>query len=420
MLWLGDRTLFQNTQQALSMAQVALEKGNLAISEAICREILDRDSRNIAALNILGLIAIRIGRNADAVTLFKASRRAEPNEIAEHYLNSLKAQQKRQIVARDKRYLVIKSWGFGFWSDVSQVLGGLLLAEITQREPVVHWGANSLYRDEGIPEAFARFFEPVSSTTIDSLVGMEADFFPAKWKGQDLKREDFNKWRGEGSRVAPLYFLGRHEKIAVLDFYAGIVELLPWIPREHPMHGKSIDRIYRYLAAKYLRVRPSIVKQVDDFFSLHLEGSPFVAVHLRGSDKFSEQSDIQEVNATILTSLSSIDPSWRIFLLTDDLVLAARVRQQLGDRVVMTGAQRTNLQIGIHHQTGALKEQLGKEILMDTLLALRAERFIGNGASNVAAIISLLKEWKPGACTLVRPSMLHQRNLFIHSQPASG
>lgn len=45
----------------------------------------------------------------------------------------------------DNRYLLIKSWGFGFYSDVIAVLGSLLLAEITHRTPVVHWGKNSLF-----------------------------------------------------------------------------------------------------------------------------------------------------------------------------------------------------------------------------------------------------------------------------------
>ena len=45
----------------------------------------------------------------------------------------------------EQRFLLIKAWGFGFWSDVLHVLGGLMLAELTRRQPVVFWGSNSLY-----------------------------------------------------------------------------------------------------------------------------------------------------------------------------------------------------------------------------------------------------------------------------------
>ncbi len=37
------------------------------------------------------------------------------------------------------RFLLIKSWGCGFWSDVDHVMGQLLVAEITNRIPVIYW-----------------------------------------------------------------------------------------------------------------------------------------------------------------------------------------------------------------------------------------------------------------------------------------
>jgi hypothetical protein len=39
----------------------------------------------------------------------------------------------------------------------------------------------------------------------------------------------------------------------------------------------------------------------------------------------------------------------------------------------------------------------GREIMIDTYLALRADRFIGNGRSNVSAMIAVMKDWAPGA-----------------------
>ena len=61
--------------------------------------------------------------------------------------------------------------------------------------------------------------------------------------------------------------------------------------------------------------------------------------------------------------------------------------------------------------------QAGREVLTDTLLALRADRFIGNGRSNVSAMIAVMKDWPPGASTLIGRSMLTERNLYIHQIP---
>ena len=58
--------------------------------------------------------------------------------------------------------------------------------------------------------------------------------------------------------------------------------------------------------------------------------------------------------------------------------------------------------------------QAGLEVMTDALVALRADRFVGNGRSNVSAMIAVMKAWKPGDCTLVRPNQLMERNPYIY------
>lgn len=55
-------------------------------------------------------------------------------------------------------------------------------------------------------------------------------------------------------------------------------------------------------------------------------------------------------------------------------------------------------------------------------LALKATHFIGNGLSNVSAMIALMKDWEPGACTLIGDCLLLERNLHVHQIqiPAAG
>jgi hypothetical protein len=44
---------------------------------------------------------------------------------------------------------------------------------------------------------------------------------------------------------------------------------------------------------------------------------------------------------------------------------------------------------------------------------MRADRFIGNGRSNISTIIAAVKARQPGHCKLFRSNMLAERNLFI-------
>jgi protein O-GlcNAc transferase len=405
-------------EQELTFASRALGKGNLAASEIVCRDVLDKESRNPTALSLLGTIAERIGSPDRAAVYFEAVLAIEPNNVdARANLNRVKALSCRtsQGASCGPRYLMVKSWGFGFWSDVSHVLGALLLGEVTGRVPVIHWGKNSLFSDDPAKDAFATFFEPVSCIKLNDLEALpRATFFPPKWNAANLKQENVAKWKGDYSRAAALYFLNRPEIVAVSDFHVGVVDVAPWIPEDHPMHGKPLPQIYRYVIDKYLRPRAPALSACEAFYTAHLQGRPYAAVHIRGSDKAFEDKNLEANSQKLLSAVAALDPNCTIFLLTDDTHWHERMTLQFGSRVVATKSQRSSNATGVHYLKSLDRIQIGFEVLVDTLLALRADRFVGNGSSNVSAMIAVMKEWPRGACTLIGESSLLKRNLFIH------
>jgi hypothetical protein len=400
------------TADALRKAAVHLERGELAAAELFCRQVLETGDPAAQALahNLLGVIAGQLGLATFARTHFEHALAADPDLAV-----AAKNLQRTPLPAATPqaagpRYLLIKAWGYGFWSDVNHVLGCLLLAELTGRIPVTHWGPNSLFSDGSDTDAFRHFFEPVSICTIDDLPTLpDTEYFPPKWNAGTLRRNELLTWEGPGSRLTGLYFLNRPETIAVSDFYTGVVDLLPWIPPTHPLHGLTIDAVYRHLIERHLKPAAAIAKAAADFWAARLQGPPTVAVHLRGSDKVRDTPDIDEINERYFDTLLDADPRARIFFMTDDTRWADIFRQTYGDRLVLTDAERTGSETGVHLAGTAGRVQLGQEVLLDSLIALRADRFIGNGASNVSAMIAVLKDWPTGACTLVAPSVLHRR-----------
>jgi len=404
-------------EQKLKFAAMALEVGNLAACEIVCRDILDAAPGNSAALNMLGVVAAKIGALDHAAACFAEGLRADPANAEIRRNSDLLARSRRSRAATSPgdRYLVIRAWGFGFWSDVSAVLGGLLLAEITGRIPVVHWGANSLFGDGSGRDAFTNYFEPISSIGLDDLARLrDATFFPPKWSRSNLAEENVAKWQGQGSRGAALYLLSRPEAIVVSDFYLGVVNVAPWLPAGHPLHGKPLGEVHRYLVGKYLRPRPAVGLACDAFFKAHLQGTSFAAVHMRGSDKRLEDKDLEVATEAYFPAIAAVDPTWRIFLLTDDVQLLGRVTNAFGGRVVATACQRTGSSTGVHNLPDVDRVQAGLEVMTDAYLALRADRFIGNGRSSVSAMIALMKDWGPGNCTLIGDSQLLERNLSLY------
>jgi len=403
-----------------AVAQQYFNRENLAAAEVICRNILDVVPGDALALHLIGMIAARIGMPDHAARYLSSALSANPtNRAPRDTLNALKAENVRlQQRPSDPRYLVIKSWGYGFWSDVSQVLGALLLAEVTGRIPVVHWGRNSLFGDGSAANAFHNYFEPVSNVTLENMARLpDASFFPPKWNQKNLFEEGVNKWQGSYSRTAALYFLPRRETIAVCDFYIGVIDVIPWLATDHPLYEKPPSDVYRYLINKYLRPRQSIVSDCESFYEAHLGGRRFVAIHIRGSDKELEDAELHRTNHSNFVALKTVDPTWKIFLLTDDENWVARVRGTYGDRVITTDCRRASGKTGVHYLKPNDRVRLGREVMVDVYLARRADKFFGNGRSNVAAFIALFKDWNVDDCILGAPSQLMERNLFIHVVP---
>lgn len=398
----------QQIESELQRADAAIDSGQLTTADYCARRVLESDPRNGPALNQLGIIAAMLGLSSHAHRYFRtALDSGYPG--AQDNLHRLSALPPQPEPSGD-RYLLIKAWGFGFWSDVAHVLGALLLAEITARKPIVYWGSNSRFGDRTANDAFTRYFEPISEWTLDDARRAQGPFFPGKWNADNLAAENNAKWEGDGSRIPGLYFLNRHEPIAIADFYINLADLVPWIPPSHSLHGAIAEQAYRVIAAKYLKPQSHILAAAENFHARELAKRPSIAVHLRGSDKKAEMTDLDRLNWTYFGAISREDANARIFLMTDDSRWMGAFREKYGDRVVATNSRRTGTDMGIHYNASEDGIQLGMDVMTDVYIALRCGRFIGNGRSNVSAMVAVLKDWAAGDCNLLAPSQIYERS----------
>ena len=304
--------------------------------------------------------------------------------------------------AAGTRYLLVREWSAGFWSDVDHALGMCLLAEITGRIPVVWWGAQSRFSAGGTDNAWEQFFEPVSGAASPALEPLKR--FPAKWRGQPLTGPICNRWTGEGSRLASIELLDRDEEVVVSDFHSNLNAILPWLPAGHALAGAPLQQAYRALARKYLRPRPQVNAEVERFAAAHFGGGPLIAVHVRGSDKIEEVNGLESIlrgyDAPLAERMRA-QPGARLFLLTDDERIRAHYLQRYGERVISTPSTRVNSNIGVHYTANRDPVRTGIEVMVDTYLAARCGEFIGLGYSNVSLYVSYLKDWPPGCCNLL-------------------
>lgn len=380
----------------LILAQDLFRQGNLPQADIYVWRCLARDGSNFGAAKLLN-------------DLRRAYGFSESFELSERV--SL-------ISSSGDRYLLIKAWGCGFWSEVHHLVTQLLLAELTQRTPIILWGRNCLFRNDSDINAFGHFFQEISSARIDDI-RKPTTIFPSKWSLDNIYDENVNKWEGEDSRMAAQFLFDRSEILLVSDFYSTLSSIIPWIDRSSKYYGLSEDILYSELFQKYLKPTLDIADKVDDFYVQNMQRRPWVAIHIRGSDKIHESPNLAKIKAHCLVFIDRIvelNPTIGIFLLTDSSTVMEELIQHYGERILCTKATRVAGNVGVH-LSGHDGIVIGKEVLVDTLLAIKCDYFIGNKESCVSFAISSMRYWPQGFMFLLGGEGSGRgENLFLHNR----
>lgn len=382
----------QRQNLLVSNVRDAVGRGEIELGERICREMHAAGWGNGRTWLVIAEVARRVGRRdiaLDAVTHAQAAGGAGAEEI-----NAARAaaESMPERAGVPGGVHVIRSWGQGFWSDVDHVIGQLAVAEMTGRTPIVLWGANTRFGD-GTTNAWEHYFEPVSQAQIPT----GASFFPSKWRADNLTVAENGAFTGPGSRIAFLPFLSSDATLTVSDFHAPLIAVSHWIRASSMLSGKSLQEMYPALLSAHVRVRGDIVARADTAaaeLGLGQGGAPVISVHVRGSDKVIEMGDMRPVHAAYHSEvdrrLEALGKDTRVLLLTDWQPAADQFRTRYGSRMIETAALRTAGTVGLHFHDNRDGLKLGREVLIDALLAARANALVGLGWSNVSLYMAYL------------------------------
>jgi protein O-GlcNAc transferase len=401
--------------QRLDAARYCVDHGNLAAADILCRDTLDSEPESARAYSLLGTVAARLQDHERAAEYLRLAVKHGGGFAAKRALTAVRRAGGSKPEPNGPRYLVIKSWAAGFWSNVNHVVGGLILAEITGRLPIVWWGKLSLFGDGTDRNAFEFYFEPVSGPSPrDIFTRSDATFFPSKWTPWNLLSEQSTALLPYNQRMGAIYFLNRPETVAVADFFLSVAEIAPWIPASHHLAGLPVADLYRYAIAKYLRPVPAIVAGAEQFIAQRFGGAAFAAAHLRGSDKAREIVNMEAGLGMAFDRIDAVRGETPIFIMTDDQRLADQAAARYGARAVMTDCRRTGSDVGTHFLQDVDRRRLGEEVMRDVYIALGAARFVGLGASNLAAMVSMMRPWPTDGCELIGEPMLLRRSAFLY------
>lgn len=328
------------------------------------------------------------------------------------------------------RFLLIKPWSYILWADLEHVLTQLLVAEITGRTPVVFWPTHCLFNGFVQTNAFELYFKPVSNNNIFNLAKDEYSFYPPVWNADNLLVTDHNKdmwlYRNIGDIISS------KANVVVSDNRYSMFELIPFIKKNHPAYGMNVQQIQRYIFNKYIKLKPDIQKEIDDFYYKHMhDAQPRLAVHVKkeesniifdtknsylyGNDNWNQINKKYEKYLTknkglkLCRKCKSYEPNKiyhpeikkivdkydvkKIFLFTDCEEIVREYQDMYGSKLVYTDCQRLTDDTEYMMENHMIKRRIGMESLMDVYLAARCEFFIGNDFSHMSHAVSYLKDW---------------------------
>lgn len=399
----------------------ALNGDNLMLAEACAQEILVLEPDHGFGCAVMAHIAGLIGREVEAMRWrTKADLTAFDRFPSPSYPKTLELLNSMAIPRHDESFLLIRAWGMGLWSDMFHLLGGLLLAEITGRHPIVVWGPNSLFCPIGTENAFPLYFRGIGNEHVPFLPTLPAeDVFPSKWHGQNvigkhLERRKPPHHGGEG-KLGAIWLLNRPERLVVSDFFFGVYDLLPWIPADSEFYGQTLDVVIRRLTDKYLapswRIRDMINEQLEN-----LAGKETIAVHIRGSDKILESSQLGEVNRHYDGIIEqAISKHYAVWLMTDSEDISKTLIKKYGPAIHSLDAMRSSTDVGVHVASDPQdRQRLGEEVVADVLVGVTCDRFVGNGASNPSCFIDFLMEGDETRKHLFLPNQNRHRFLSLY------
>ena len=306
------------------------------------------------------------------------------------------------------RFLLIKALGKSIWTDVDHVICQIFAAELTDRIPIVYWGMESNYSVALDTNSYELFFEPISQYSIHDITRREYTFYPPTWKYENLLAEDTDRFKMENRDLSSL--MRSDANVVVSDVYYPLRALIPWVRKSHWAYGKTPYQIYRQLFDKYLKLQPSIKKEIQKYINTNpnfRDERPIIGVHVRGNSIANEVAQIYDLNEFYKPNVWQFVVKYNVrhILVITDSAKILKQYKKLYDRqgmMLFTDSKKVPFKERIatclldypnkrHKGVELVKDTI--EIIKDTYVAAQCDFFIGNGYSSLSNTVMRLRDW---------------------------
>jgi hypothetical protein len=127
------------------------------------------------------------------------------------------------------------------------------------------------------------------------------------------------------------------------------------------------------LIKKYIRVKPEILKKVQDFKQRFMAGRKTIGIHLRGTDKHTE---VPSVPLEKILKKANTYKGYQFFIATDDQRLLEQAKKILKGKVLYYDSFRSVNGAPVHMNHAEGQALRGEEVLIDVLLLGSCHKFL--------------------------------------------
>jgi len=276
---------------------------------------------------------------------------------------------------------------------IRNTINGLLLAELTNRIPVILWQNRFIYRnsDTAIDEnSFIKYFKSNGLTDLSPVQIGPKTFAPTCWNTSNIGQDNLVDYRSNENRVgikplSPADIISSNAHVVVYTHYQHLVDIIPLIPNNNEYYGLCDRILSRRLYKKYFTLTDKVIDIVDRNREMFVGRARSIGVHIRGSDKISEYALVtpRAFKKAISRFMHISDV---LFLASDSDAAYKQFKKWYGDKMVAIDCQRSPNNRGIHF-SAADRERAGRDFIVDAYLLSQCDYHCGNHGSHMSYFV---------------------------------
>lgn len=272
--------------------------------------------------------------------------------------------------------------GWGFFAEFLWALNHIEYCIGTKKEPVIYWGDRFAYYHpagyEGALNGWEYYFEPISSAFYvlgDSLYGQShySRPFSTLWH--------YNQY------IDNKYLCSLEEKKAFKNVTHQIFPKGETYPHggSHLYSKAFRSKVNKEIIKKYIHIKPSIQKKIEEFYEQHMAGKKTIAIHLRGKHIWGEVPFVP-IEALLNEANMHANADVQFFIATDQVPLIEQAQGLLKGKVLYYECDRFSQTTSPIAGANKLDPKLGEDLLIEAMLMARCD-FLVHTISNVSTAV---------------------------------